>query len=179
LRLERTLMFGLFKKKPVPKGPVTLTAGIDVRASAAEIYALLDFSNTRNAKRQLGDLVEPIEGRPDRYMLVESAMPHVDFVINVTDEVPGEIYGYTTIAMPRFGNIVSMHDLYEIESEGPKHCAVELTQSITLIDGLDRKQFMDEMMIMTKVNYDMLDRLKSYAENGVRRIDTLGQHQFA
>ena len=51
-------MFGWFKKKPVPSGPITFDFDVLIERPPADVYALVDWGDPLNAKRQLGHTVE-------------------------------------------------------------------------------------------------------------------------
>ncbi len=70
-------MFDWFKPKKAPEGPVTFDFETEIEAPASEIYALVDFADPRNAKRQMGHSVKRGEVAPGTFILIMKQMPEV------------------------------------------------------------------------------------------------------
>lgn len=57
-------MFGLFKRREEPAGPFEFSHSIEIERPAAEVYALIDWGDARNAKRALGTRSSKSAARP-------------------------------------------------------------------------------------------------------------------
>ena len=82
-------MFGLFKPKPAPEGPIKLTFSVLVERPPADVYPLIDWADPRNAKRQLGHSVAAIDGSSSHFRLIMTEMPEHNFDMKVSDATPG------------------------------------------------------------------------------------------
>ncbi|HLV07058.1 MAG TPA: hypothetical protein VKY80_05235 [Croceibacterium sp.] len=80
-------MAGGLKTEPV--GPFQFEHSTAIAKPAAEVYALLDWADPRNAKSALGNKVEPVGSAPVRFRLWLDLVPGHGFGMIVTDAVPG------------------------------------------------------------------------------------------
>lgn len=163
-------MFSFLKRKPAPEGPVQFVVAIEIDRPASEVYSLLDWSDPRNAKRELGHKVEPIDGQPDRFRLVMTEMPEHRFDMTVTRAVPDQAYAFSTDIQPRVGRLESDEEHYSLEPIGDDRCKLELTTVATFQRGLTMKIFEQELMMMTAACQRALIKLKVQAEHGVEAV---------
>ena len=160
-------MFGLFKKKKAPEGPITLSFAVDVERPAEEVYPLIDWADPRNAKRQLGETVTAIEGSPNFFRLVMSGMPEHNFDMLVSEAVPNRSYRFSTDINPRVGRLEASEEYYELEPSGDGQCQLSLTITAKFRAGLTERQFKEEALMIGVACHNALLRLKAHAEEGV------------
>jgi hypothetical protein len=169
-------MFGMFKKKPVPSGPITFDFDVLIERSPSEVYALVDWGDPRNAKRQLGHF---IEGQSPRFHLRMTSMPDLNFTLDVIEEKAGEVYAYACDIEPRVGRLVTSVERFIFEPVGEGHCLLRLINEATFIDGMNRREFEQEMMMMSVATNDGLMKLKVMAELGLDAARTVENATFA
>jgi len=166
-------MFEFLKSKPAPSGPVEFELAVDVGRPAAEVYALLDWADPRNAKRQLGHSIAPIDGDPARYRLVMTEMPDHRFDMTIIEAVPHRSYVFSTDIQPRVGRLESDEERYSIEALGEDRCKLKLVTVAEFQDGLSMKQFEQELAMMTLACQRALIKLKLHAEQGLDALRAL------
>ena len=166
-------MFSFLKPKPAPEGPVTFEAAIEVDKPASDVYPLLDWADDRNAKRQLGYPVEPIDGDPNRFRLIMPEMPEHRFDMTVLEAVPDRAYAFSTDIQPRVGPLESDEERYSIEPIGDDRCKLKLVTVAEFQRGLNMKQFERELAMMTMACQRALIKLKLHAEQGVNAVKAL------
>ena len=163
-------MFHFFKPKPAPQGPIEFGGEVVIEKPAEEVYALLDWADPRNAKRQLGNEVAAIEGAPDRFRMTLAALPGHVFDMIVTEAVPHSAYGFATHITPSVGRLVTSHEHYRLEPLGTGTCRLTLVNTVTFIDGMRMKQLSEEVMIMSVASHNALAKLKIHAEQGAEAV---------
>ncbi len=158
-------MFGLFRKKMAPEGPVEFDLDMEIGCPAAELYRLLDWADENNAKRREGQQVTPGDGS-GQWRLVMTGMEDVTYHITVTDKEPGRAYGYHCTAEPTVGRLATAHELYHIESLAPDRCRITSRVTAIFVSGMTEKQFAQEVTMMSMACHNSLARLKIHAEYG-------------
>ena len=161
-------MFGLFKKKPAPEGPVNFVMAIEIAASAQDVYALLDWADPRNAKRQLGHEVTQLA--PDTFRLVMQGMEDIPFEFRVLEAKPHGEYSMICDPMPPVGRRKYTRETYVIESLGENACQVDLIVEAEFIDGISMREYKQEMELGMLSNYNALAKFKLHAEHGVDAV---------
>ena len=169
-------MFGMFKKKPVPSGPITFDFDVLIERPAADVYALVDWGDPRNAKRQLG---HSVEGQSPLFHLRMSSMPDLDFTLEVLEEKAGEVYAYACDIQPRVGRLVTSVERFIFEPAADGHCLVRLINEATFIDGMTRREFEQEIMMMSTATNDGLIKLKVIAEMGLEAAKAVENATFS
>ena len=169
-------MFGMFKKKPVPSGPITFDFDILIERTPADVYALVDWADPRNAKRQLG---HSVEGQSPHIHLRMTLMPDLDFKLEVIEEKANEIYAYACDIQPRVGRLVTNVERFIFEPVNGGHCRVRLINEATFIDNMTRREFEQEMMMMSTATNDGLIKLKVMAEAGLDAARAVENATFA
>src|SRR5918993_1296776 len=160
-------MFGMFKRKEAePFGPCEFEHSIEIERPAAEVYALVDFSDPRNAKRALGNKLEQVGHSPDRFRLLLDMVPGHTFEMIVTEAVPGRSYGFDNEITPPVGRLVSCHETYRIEPLGENSCKLSLETSAWFVGGLSPEDMAVEIMLMGTAGQNGLIKLKVHAEQG-------------
>ena len=159
-------MFGLFKSKKAPKGPVQIAAEVEINKPADEVFALIDWADPRNAKRATGNIVRQIEGKPDQFEMIMPFMDELLFKFIVTDNQPGRKYAFGCVIEPQSGNLAHSHESYEIEPLGDDSCHLLLICETTFVDGLREKEWLCEVATMTASVQSALQKLKLQAEHG-------------
>lgn len=159
-------MFGLFKPKLAPDGPVEIGADVEIDKSADEVFALIDWADPRNAKRATGNDVRQVEGKPDQFEMVMPFMDDLVFKFLVTENEPGRKYAFGCIIDPPMGNLETSHETYEFEPLGEDKCHVSLVTEVKFVDGLREKEFTCEVAAMAASVQSALQKLKLQAEHG-------------
>lgn len=166
-------MFSFLKPKLAPQGPVEFDVAVDVEKPAADVYPLLDWDDERNAKRELGNHVQAIDGQSDRFRLVMAGMPDLRFDMQMIDVVPGERYAFSTEIVPRVGRLELSEEHYSLEPAGEERCTLKLRVVATFRGELTIKQYERELMMMTVSCQRALIKLKLHAERGVEAVRAL------
>lgn len=169
-------MFSLFKKKPVPSGPIPFDFEVLIDRPAAEVYPLVDWADPRNAKRQLGHVVE---GNSPQFRLRMESMPDLHFTLHVTEERPGEVYAFTCDIQPRVGRLQSNTERYTFEAVNDQQCLLRLVNEVTFIDGMSIGEFEQELMMMSVATNDAIMKLKVMAEMGVDAAKSVENATFS
>ena len=172
-------MFGLFKPKLAPEGPVEITADIEIERPASEVYPLLDWADERNAKRALGSTITPVEGQADVWHMTWPPMPELNFEFTVTEAIPHTAYAFGCSITPRAGKLAHSHESYRFEDIGEGHCILHLTETAQFINGLTEKQYAREVAMMAKACQQALIKLKIHAEHGPEVAAELEGRNFA
>jgi len=157
-------MFGIFKKQPVPSGPIPFDFDILIDKPVSEVYPLVDWADPRNAKRQLGHVVE---GQSPAFVLHLSSMPENRFALEVTEEKKDEAYAYRCDIQPRVGRLESSHERYTFESVGDTQCLLRLVVEATFIERMTMAEFEEELMMVSVACNNSLAKLKIHAEHGL------------
>ena len=163
-------MFGLFKPKPAPEGPINLGFTALIERPPADVYALIDWADPRNAKRQLGHSVSALDGSSSQFRLIMTEMPEHNFDMNVTEATPHSSYRFSTDINPRVGRLEASEEHYQLAQAGDGQCELTLTISATFFAGLDQKQFKQEVLMVGVACHNALHKLKVHAEEGVEAV---------
>ncbi|QUL38237.1 hypothetical protein [Erythrobacter sp. JK5] len=159
-------MFGLFKPKLAPEGPVEFSADVEIGKPAGEVYALIDWADDRNAKRATGNMVRQIPATPDRFEMVMEFMNDLTFEFAVTEAEPHRVYAFDCVIRPQVGNMKHNHERYEFEQLGPDKCRVTVTTKTTFVEGLRMRDFTCEVATIAASVQSSLQKLKLQAELG-------------
>lgn len=156
-----------------PVGPHDFVAEIEIERPAHEIFALLDFADPGNAKRQLGDRVEEVQGQPGRFDLIASELPDVVFALTVTASRSPAEYAFACVSSELFGHMARSHEHYRIEDLGDAGCRVILTNSVEFDRPLDKAEYEFEAMMLTISAFKALSKLKVHAEEGLEAVKAM------
>jgi hypothetical protein len=172
-------MFGILKRRQdeEPLGPFQFEHSIEIEKPAAEVYALVDWADPRNAKRALGNKVEQVGSDPDRFRLHLDLVPDHRFEMIVTDAVPAQSYGYECEITPPIGRLVSCHEAYSIEAVG-QGCRVGLVITASFQGGLSEQEVAMEVMMMGMSGQNALAKLQIQAEQGVEAVHAIEAMQM-
>lgn len=171
-------MFGLFKPKLAPDGPVTFTLPVEIEAPVDRVYALVDWDSPANAKVQLGHHVEPISGRPGEYLLVMRGMEDLRLEFGVTEAVPNRVYAFTCEIKPQIGKLLHSTERYEFEAIDARRCQVTLTTTAQFEDGMRMKDYTRELHTMAQASAQAMGKFKLHAEQGVDAVKEIEACQF-
>jgi hypothetical protein len=160
-------MFGLFKPKLAPQEPVEFIVSIEITSPVEDVYALIEWSNPLNAKRQLGNRVKEIGESGKQFVLVLEGLPDYDFEITVTDSSPGSAYAFDCVIEPTIGNLASAHESYHFEPSENGGCVLSLTTTANFVEGLTMDQFEEEIGMMAASSQSALEKLRIHAEHGL------------
>jgi hypothetical protein len=166
-------MFQFLKRKPPPEGPVSFHAAVDVERPADAVYALIDWADARNAKRELGHRVEAVAGRTDLFQLELAEMPGTRFEMLVSEAEPNRSYRFATDIRPRVGRLEASEEHYRIEALGEGRCRLSLEVIATFAEGLSMWQYERELVLMTISCTRAVAKLKVHAEEGAGAVGNL------
>jgi hypothetical protein len=169
-------MFGILKRKAEPIGPFEFEHSIEIERPAAEVYALVDFSDPRNAKRALGNKVEQVSA--DRFEMRLDLVPGHVFGMTVSEAVPGRSYAFETDVAPPVGRLVASHEAFSIEPLGEGACKLGLTISAWFDGSLSAEETAMEVMMMGMAGQNALTKLKVHAEEGVDAVHRIEAAQM-
>jgi hypothetical protein len=171
-------MFDWFKPKMAPEGPVTFDFETEIEAPASEIYALVDFADPRNAKRQMGHSVERGEGSRDTFVLIMKQMPDAEFVLSVTDATAPLNYGYRCDPRPQQGRLQWSAERYTIEDRGDGKCLVTLLVEAQFDEPMPQDEYAQHVGMMAAGCDMALEKLKLQAERGLEAVLEYERTQF-
>jgi hypothetical protein len=171
-------MFGILKRKVESIGPFEFGYSVAIEKPAAEVYALLDWADARNAKRALGNKVEQVGNAPDRFRMTLDLVPGHVFEMIVTDAVPGETYAFENEITPPPGKLVGSRETYSIEPLDEGSCVLSLSVSASFTGGLPEEALAMEVMMMTVSCGNALEKLKVQAEQGVEAVHAIEAMQM-
>ena len=163
-------MFGILKRKAEPLGPFEFEHNIEIERPAAEVYALVDWADARNAKRALGNKVEQVGSSPDRFRLHLDLVPDHRFEMIVTEAVPGRSYAFENEITPPVGRLVSSNETYSVEPVGEGSCRLALTVAAWFDGNMSAEDTAMEVMMMGMSGQNALAKLKLQAERGVDAV---------
>jgi hypothetical protein len=163
-------LFDFLKLHRLPEGPYEFVGAVEIDRSAAEVFPLLDLTDARRAKRQLGERVDEVEGTPGAYRMVIGEVPDLLFELTLTDHVAGAWIGFNCTITPRVGRLAVSHELYTLEELGPDACLLKLVNTVTFADKLRPAALQDETAMMTVAVHNALAKLKLHAEGGVEAV---------
>jgi len=169
-------MFGILKRKEEPFGPCEFEHSVEIERPAAELYAMIDWADPRNAKRALGNKVEQVG--PDRYRLLLDMLPDLTFEMTVTEAVPGSRYAFDTEITPPVGLLVSSSETYTVEPLGEGACRLGLAVSAWFVGGMSPEDMAMEIMMMGTSGQNALTKLKVHAEEGVDAVHRIEAAQM-
>ena len=164
-------MLGLFKPKPsVPAGPYAFSMSIEIDRPASEVYALVDWADPNNSKRQLGNGVTAVGGASDHFRMVMTEMPDLLFDMLVSEAVPGSRYTFSTEIDPPVGRLVESQEDYAIRPLGDGRCELTLTVMVIFQDNMSPADFEEEMFRMNISVHNAAQKLKIHAEEGTEAV---------
>ncbi len=164
-------MFGLFKAKPAaPAGPFQFILSVAIDRPASDVFALIDWADRRNSKRQLGHEVTEIDGSGGRYRLVMHDMPELRFDMDVSENTPGSRYAFSTAIVPKVGRLVESAEDYAIRPLGDDRCELTLTVTALFNDGMSMADLEEEMLRMQISCHNAVQKLKIHAEEGTDAV---------
>jgi hypothetical protein len=173
-------MFGILKRKQneEPLGPFEFEHSIEIEKPAAEVYALIDWADPRNAKRALGNKVEQVGADPDRFRLHLDLVPDHRFEMIVTEAEPGQRYAFENEITPPVGRLVSSHETYTIEPLTDSSCRLSLVVAATFVGGMTEQEIAMEVMMMGMSGQNALAKLQIQAEQGVEAVHAIEAMQM-
>lgn len=172
-------MLDWFKPEMAPEGPVTFDFETGIAAPAEEIYALVDFADPRNAKRQLGHSVAQGEAGPGNFILVIRQMPDAEFVLSVTDATAPSSYAYRCDPRPQQGRLQWSMERYTIADQGDGTCLVTLLVEAQFDEPLPQREYARHVGMMASGCDIALEKLKLHAEQGMEAVLEYERRQFA
>lgn len=172
-------MFGLFKPKLAPVGPHTFEVEGEIAASAADVFALLDFADPRNALRARGAKVEAVEGDGLRFVMTLPQVPDLDFHIDVIEAEAPNHYAYAIVIDPLVGRMAASTESYTVWDVPGGGCRVRLENAVTFQEGLLEKHIQEEFALVTMALLKTVAKLKLQAEQGVEAVLAFNEQQFA
>ena len=172
-------MFDIFKRKTVePDGPFEFEHSIEIDRPAAEVYALIDWADRRNAKRTLGNKVEQVGTSPDRFRMTLDLVPGHLFEMIVTEATPSRTYAFENEITPPPGRLASSHETYTLEPLGEESCRLGLVVAAWFTGGLSAETLVSEAIVMSMSCGNALAKLKIQAEDGVEAVHRIEAMQM-
>src|SRR5688500_10304746 len=138
-------MFGLFKPKLAPVGPHPFEIEGDIGATAAEVFALIDFADPRNAMKARGASVEAVAGDGQRFVMKLPLVPDLDFHIDVIESEAPNHYAYAMLIDPLVGRLAASTESYTVWDVPGGGCRVRFENSVTFQEGLQEKHVVEEI----------------------------------
>ncbi|MEP2734722.1 MAG: SRPBCC family protein [Erythrobacter sp.] len=159
-------MFGLFKPKMAPQEPVEFIGDVEIDCPAEEVYALIDWADPRNAKRNTGNEIIQDETDPNLFHMTMPAMDEFDFRFHVSEAAAPSKYAFTCTISPQCGRMAMSEEIYEFEATGDQSCNVSLVNRVTFIEGTTMDDLAEEVAMLSASVQSALQKLKLQAEHG-------------
>lgn len=166
------------KPETEPAEPFEFEQAVEIARPAADVYALIDWADPRNAQRVRGNRVERLGSAPDRFRLELDLVPGHAFDITVTYEAPGRCYAFEIDIRPPLGRLLKSCEVYEVQPLGRSSCRLSLTVSASFEDNLPEDVLAAEVMMMAVACENALVKLKVQAEQGVDAVHALEARQM-
>jgi len=163
-------MFGLFKPKLAQEGPYPFEIETEIEASAAEVFALLDFADPRNALKARGATIAAVDGAGQRFVMKLPQVPGLEFHVDVIERVAPNHYAYAIVIDPLVGRMAASTESYTVSDVPGGGCRVRLENAVTFQQGLREKDLPEEFAMVTLALYRTLAKLKLQAEQGVEAV---------
>ena len=163
-------MFGLFKSKPAPVGPHPFEIEAKIAASAADVFALIDFADPRNAMVARGCTVEAVEGPGQRFLMKVPQVPDLDFHIDVIESEAPNHYAYTIVIDPLVGLMASATESYTVSDVPGGGCRLRFETAVTFQEGFRERDVIEEFARVTVASHNSVAKLKLQAEQGVEAV---------
>jgi len=169
-------MFGWFKPKMAPEGPVEIEMDAEIERPASEVYALIDFGNPRHHKAQVGTITRTGDAS---YEMVLDMLPDLTFPITELEAIPGKSYIFESV-LPEGagGRLKKTVEGCEIEPLGPDRCKV-VAKTLAYFHPMKLKHYDHELAMIAMACNNSLTKLKIHAEEGVERIREIEARQVA
>jgi hypothetical protein len=171
-------MFGLFKPKLAPEGPYPFEIECEIDAGAADVFALLDFADPRNALKARGAAITAVEDGGQRFLLKLPEVADLDFHIDVIESEAPNHYAYAVVIDPLVGRMASSTESYTVSDVPSGGCRVRLENAVIFQQGLREKDLPEEFAMVTMALYKTLAKLKLQAEQGVEAVLALEAGEF-
>ena len=168
-------MFGLFRKKPAPEGPVAFEFEEEIAVPAQELFRIVDFADEKCWKRDVGTVDKVGE---NKFVMRLDMLPDVDFAIGVLDVEQDTLYSYDCVSDPLMGNLERSIEGYQIDPTGEDSCHVTLVVMAEFREGLSKKEWDGEVQMMAMAVMNSLAKLKLHAEQGVEAIREVEKMQM-
>ena len=171
-----TRMFGLNRKTSREPVVVETVSDIEIDASCADVFAVLDLLSPKNRYLGRGWTLSQVEGEPATMLGVDPKMPDLKFHFTEEARTPGAMLDITT----RFGDGVVVGSMmhgrgcYRLTPLEGGRCLVELKEASTLVPGLGKRRLEEERMMLTLAVHDDLARLKALIEQGAPAAEKAG-----
>ena len=163
-------MFHWLRPKFGPEGPIEFRCEVVIDKPAEKVYALLDWSDPRNAKRELGNEIAAIAGAPECFRMTMPALAGHVFDMRVTQAVPPSVYAFAIAITPMVGRLAFSHEEYGVEPLEADTCRLTLVNTVTFASGLRMDEFRHEVAIMTIASHNALAKIKIHAEQGIEAV---------
>ena len=168
----------LFKPEMAPAGPVTFDFEIEIEAPPETIYPLLDFTDSRHAKKQLGHTVRQIGSDPDKFSLIITQMPEFEHICTITQAEPPHVYALRSVAVPQAGVLQRSHEQYTLEPRGKGGTLLTLLVEAQFDEPLTMREYSQHVAMMAMGCNNAVEKLKLHAEHGTQAVRHLEAEQF-
>lgn len=169
-------MFGLFKSKPAPEGPVAFQFSAEIDCPPGELYRIIDYADEKCWKRDVGSIDQTGAGS---YRMVLEMLPDVAFKLDVTEAEPGKSYVYDCTADPKIGRLIVTTESYDLEASESGGSNVTISVVAEFDADMTEQEWQQEVEMMALGVNNSLNKLKVHAEMGVEKIREIEAVQIA
>ncbi len=168
-------MFGLFKPKMAPEGPVEIEMDAEIERSAEDVYAMVNFADPRHHKAEVGTITRTGD---NSYAMVLDMLPDLTFPITELEAVPGRSYIFESVLPADLGaRLEKTVEGCEIEPLGPDRCKVT-AKTLAWFHPMKLKHFEHEVSMIAVACNNSINKLKIHAEQGVDAIREIESQQM-
>lgn len=169
-------MFGWFKPRMAPEGPVEIRAEVEIERPAEEFYAMIDFGDPQHYKNDVGTVTRTGE---KSFVMTLDMLPDLTFPITELHADPGRSYMFESVLPAELdARLHKTVEQLDIEPLGENRCKA-ITTTLAHFHPMKMKHYDVEVaMIATSCN-NSLAKLKIHAEQGVETIREIEAQQAA
>ncbi|RZV36015.1 MAG: SRPBCC family protein [Sphingomonadaceae bacterium] len=168
----------LFAPEMAPEGPVTFDFEIDIKAPPEAVYPLIDFADSRYAKKQLGHTVRQIGTDPDKYSLILTPMPEFEHICTITRAEPPHVYALRSVAVPQAGVLQWSQEQYTLEPYGNNGTLLTLLVEAQFDEPLTMREYSQHIAMMAAGCSTAIKKIKLHAEQGAEAVREMEAAQF-
>ncbi|MFB0612159.1 hypothetical protein [Aurantiacibacter poecillastricola] len=169
-------MFGWFKRRKAPEGPIEVELDLEIERPACEVYPLVDFADPRHHKAEVGTITRTAERSFD---LVVDMLPDLTFPVEELAASPDRVYSYKSILPVELGTpLLYTIETYWLEPAGENRCKVTFSL-VGHFRPMTMKEYRLEVARIAAASNNTLAKLKIYAEQGVEAIRAIEAQQAA
>ena len=169
-------MFGLFKPRMAPEGPVEIEMDCAIARAASDVYPMVDFADPNHHKRAVGTITRTGD---TTFELVVDMAPGLVFPITELEAAPPRVNTIESVLPPELGApLIKTVERTKIEPLDEGSCTVTV-KTTAYFRPMTMKQYEEELRRIAIACNNSLMKLKVHAEQGVDAVRAIEARQNA